>query len=113
MKQITAFTADPSQNVTLILDNGDKVAFSMKYFPNQTGWFYSFTFGSFSVFNRRIVTSPNMIRSLRGFLPFGFAITTSDGYEPIYIDDFVNGRTSFYLLNSDDVSAIEGLITAR
>lgn len=113
MKIITSFTTDPFQKLALILDDGSKVDFSLQYITNQLGWYYSFTYGSFAVNNRRLVTSPNMIRAFRGFLPFGLAVTTTDGLEPIYIDDFISGRASFYLLNSEDVADVEALIAAR
>lgn len=111
MRKITAFTSDPTQTMILVLNDGSKVEFSMTYFPNQVGWFYSFTYGTFEVLNRRMVTSPNMIRALRGVLPFGLAITTLDGLEPIYVDDFITGRASFYLLDADDVAGVETMIS--
>ncbi len=112
MKQINSFTQGSAQNLTMILDGGSKITFSISYFPNQSGWFYSFTYGDFTVNNRRLVTSPNMIRQFRGFLPFGFAVTCRDGNEPVFIDDFVSGRVQFYLLDQADVAAVEAQITA-
>ncbi len=113
MKQITAFTADPTQTITLILDNGAKVAFTMRYVTNQLGWFFGITYGSFVISSRRVVTSPNMLRAFRGILPFGLSVTVSDGLEPIYIDDFISGRAQFFLLNAEDVAGVEDLIQAR
>ncbi len=114
MRQITAFTSDPTQNITLILDDGAKVAFAMRYVTNQAGWFADITYGDTVLCTgRRLVTSPNLLRAFRGIIPFGIAITVSDGLEPIYIDDFSNGRAIFFLLNEADVAGVEDLIKAR
>ncbi|RTL04651.1 hypothetical protein EKK58_10095 [Candidatus Dependentiae bacterium] len=113
MRLITSFTADPTQSISLVLDDGSKVNFTMRYISNQVGWFYSIEYGSFVVNNRRIVTSPNMLRAFRGIINFGIGVSTADGYEPIYIDDFSNGRASFYLLNEADVLAVEQAIKDR
>ena len=107
MKQIKSFTNAPSQSWQIILDDGSMINFSMWYCDNQKGWFYSFSYGTFVVHNRRMVTSPNLLRQFREILPFGFALLTTDNQEPVFIDDFANGRVSFYVLNSDDVAAVE------
>lgn len=113
MRQINAFTQDPKQNLTVVLEDGSKAQMSLRYVTNQAGWYYDLTYGSFSVANRRLVNSPNMLRQFRGVLPFGLALTVSDGYEPIYQDDFVTGRVLVYVLSQADVLGVEALITAR
>ena len=107
MKQIISFTSAPRQSWQIILDDGSAIDFTMWFCDNQKGWFYSLIYGTFSVSNRRLVTSPNMLRQFREVIPFGLAILTTDGQEPVLIDDFANGRASFYVLNADDVAAVE------
>jgi hypothetical protein len=110
MNLINTITDDPNQSMTLKLSAGDTVAFNLSYLESQQGWYYSLTYGTFPLTMRRIVTSVNMLRGFRNLLPFGFACITSDGYEPVFKDDFSNGRAQFYLLNADDVTAVESLI---
>jgi hypothetical protein len=107
--QVINFTADANQNIVLVLGDGTSVNLTLNYFAGQQGWFYSFNYndGQFLVNNRRLVTSPNMLSQFKNIIEFGFAVTTSDGYEPIYIDDFVTGRAKFYILESSDVAVIE------
>lgn len=107
MRLINEITNEPRQNHKLILDDGTVIDLSLRYVSNQQGWFYSIVYGSFELNNRRIVTSPNMLRQFQKFLSFGFAVTTTDGGEPVFINDFQNGRAKFYLLNSDDVLSVE------
>lgn len=112
MKKITALTNDAKQLLNLVLDDSSKVSMSINYVPSQDGWFYSLTYGTiFQVNNKRLVNSPNFLRAFREIIPFGLACTVIDGYEPVYQNDFTSGRVSMYLLNSEDVSQVETLIT--
>ena len=106
--QVVNFTADPNQNLVIILADGTQINLTLNYFAGQEGWFYSLNYnsGQFIVNNRRLVTSPNMLAQFENIIPFGLAVTTTDGYEPIFLTDFVSGRASFYILEAADVVAI-------
>lgn len=110
--QIVNFTADPNQNVIIVLNDGTSINMNLNYYAGQQGWFYSFNYnnGQFIVNNRRIVASPNMLSQFKNIIEFGFAVTIADGYEPIYIDDFILGRANFYILEADDVEITAGTI---
>lgn len=106
--QVINFTADPNQSIVLALADGTTISMDLNYFAGQEGWFYSLNYnsGQFIVSNRRLVTSPNMLAQFRDIIPFGLAVTTSDGYEPIFLTDFVTSRASFFILETADVLAI-------
>lgn len=110
--QIINFTADPNQNIIIVLDDGTSINMTLNYSAGQQGWFYSFNYnnGEYVVNNRRLVTSPNMLSQFSNIIEFGFALTTTDGYEPVFLDDFVSGRASFYILESQDVQIIADTI---
>ncbi len=110
--QIINFTADPNQNIVLVLADGTTLSLDLSYYAGQEGWFYSLNYnsGQFIVNGRRLVTSPNMLAQFRNIIPFGLAVTTSDGYEPIFLTDFATRRANFYILESLDVEAIAGSI---
>ncbi len=110
MKKLTSFTNDAKQTLNLILDDESRVNMSLNYIDAQAGWFYSLTYGSFQANNMRLVNSPNMLRKFRNIIPFGLACLVSDGFEPVYLDDFTSGRVTMYLLNSTDVAETETLI---
>lgn len=108
MKQITAISDDVKQNMSIVLDDGTKLVINLEYISSQKGWFMSLVYGTtLTINNRRIVTSPNMLRAFRNVIPFGIGCTTADQGEPIYKDDFSSGRSSLYVLNSDDVAYVE------
>ena len=110
--QVVNFTADPNQQIVLVLADGTSLTLNLSYFAGQEGWFYSVNYnnGQFVVSNRRLVTSPNMLSQFSNLINFGLAVTTSDGYEPIFLTDFVTGRASFYILEEADVAVIEGVM---
>jgi hypothetical protein len=111
MTLIDSITDQANQTIGLILDSGVKITMTLVYKSNQQGWFYSLSQGSVSLFkNRRMVASPNMLRAFRDVLPFGLACATSDGYEPIFADDFSSGRAKLYLLNAADLAIVESTI---
>lgn len=107
MRLINEITSEPNQNHRFALEDGTDVNITFNYRVNQSGWFYSFTHEGRTFNNRRIVTSPNMIRQFKDILPFGFACTVEGGGEPIFQDDFELERAKFYLLDQSDVQSVE------
>lgn len=107
MLQITNLTNSTSQAMTIQLESGQTLQFSMWYSYNQSGWFYSFVYGSYVLSNRRMVNSANMIRQIRNIVPFGLACLLTDPYEPVFISDFSSGRATLYVLSLTDVALVE------
>ena len=92
MKKINEFTADPKQNHVFTLEDGTVINITFEFRANQIGWFMSLTYEGREFSNRRIVTSPNMMRQFKDLIPFGFACSTKDGGEPIFQTDFSTNR---------------------
>lgn len=107
MKQITEITNDSSQKLNLIGEEGQEINFELFYKPTQQGWFYNLSYDNVTINGNRLITSPNILRPWKNILNFGIGINTSDNTEPFDIDDFINDRVQFYLLNSEDVETIE------
>lgn len=108
MKLIKSITDDPKQEMTVTLDNGSKLNINLKYISSQQGWFISLSYGTTLIINdRRLAASPNILRAFRNVVDFGIACLTTDRQEPVFIDDFSNGRAKLYILNSDDVNYVE------
>lgn len=110
MRQVDIITDEPWQVMILRLDNGQNLNFEIRYSYNQAGWFYNLKYGDVQINGRRVVNSINMLRAFRNVLPFGLACNITDKYEPVFIDDFKNGRATLYTLNEADVASIEALI---
>ena len=113
MTQITGITANAKQTLTLVLPNGGQATLYLEYMEGQQGWFYSISYGTWSATYRRLVVTANMLRGFRNIIPFGLGIMTTDGYETLFINDFVNGRASLFLLDQDDVNTFEGILSVN
>jgi len=107
MIQVDIITNSPLQTMILKLESGQNLNLSLRYSYNQSGWFYSFTYGAYSVNNKRMVNSTNMLRAIRNLIPFGLACLMKDLYEPVFINDFQNGRATLYTLSPSDVALVE------
>lgn len=107
MYQFTQIDNTPKQKIRMLLENGDDVVFYFDYRPNQQAWFWGFEYGDVNIQNMRLVTAYNLLRSYRSWLPFGFRCDTIDGFEPMDLNDFINGYAVLYLLSKQDVETIE------
>lgn len=106
-RQLTQLTASASQQLNAVGDSGIVVGLLLFFLPTQNGWGFNVTYNDF-VFNGGFLTnSPNLLRNFRNIIPFGLMCTTTDGYEPEFIEDFIDGRVSLYLLNAAEVIQIE------
>lgn len=113
MTQITGITTTAKQTLTLVLPNGGQSQLYLEYMEGQQGWFYSISYGVWSATYRRLVVTANMLRAFRNIIPFGIGLMTSDGYEPLFINDFQNGRAQLFLLNQSDVATFEGILSVN
>lgn len=113
MYQLTQIDNNPKQKIRMLLDNGQSVVLYFEYRPNQQAWFWGFEYGDVKVLNMRLVTAYNLLRSYRSWLPFGFRCDTIDGFEPMDLNDFVNGYAILYLLEERDIETIEQLYYAK
>lgn len=110
MLQITTITSSPYQQGIFTLENGQPLQMALWYSYNQQGWYYTFTYQGYTINNRRIVNSANMLRQIRNIIPFGLACLVTDPYEPVFIADFANGRATLYTLNPTDVALVESTL---
>ena len=108
MYKFTSLSNEPQQKITMVLDDNSRVIFTFEYKPNQLGWFFGFEYEDTNYQNIRLVTSYNMLRAYRAYLPFGLRCDTLDNEEPMDLNDFASGYATLYLLTPADVEAIEG-----
>lgn len=116
MKQIIEIGNDAKQIMTVILENNDVFTFNLDYRMQQFGWYYNIVYGEvFSTINERLVLGNNIIRKYKNLIPFGLAIKSTDGVEPMFLDDLSgnNPRISIYLLTSAEVDLVEKNIYSK
>ena len=110
MIQLTKITNQATQNFNLVSETGEVISFSLRYLPRVAGWVFDCSFGNFSIKGARLTISPNTLRGYRNIIDFGLMCVSTDGYEPQYLNDFVTGRVTLYLLNPTDVASVESKI---
>lgn len=107
MKQITEITSEARQLLTITTEAQDIFTLELNYSDLQQSWFYNLTFGDIIINGRKIITSPNILRTFKNVLPFGITVTSTDAGEPIFIDDFTSNRIALYVLEESEVTENE------
>ena len=107
MYLITQIDASPKQQIKMNLPTNEDVTFYFEYRANQQGWFWGFQYSNVNIQNMRLVTSYNLLRSFKSWLPFGLRCDTQDGFEPMDKTDFQTGYAVLYLLDKEDIVTIE------
>ena len=114
MQIISGITDAPCQIFSLAIPDGSTANITIAYRPEQQGWFFDLYWNAkspqFQILGRRITTFPNLLRQFETQLSFGLACVTSDGYEPLNLNDFQSGYATFYLLDQTDMATIESSV---
>ncbi len=112
MNLIDTLSDDGTQLVRVLLDDGSTVQLTLVYRAATQRWSVDVLWGSFAANGLGVEVSPNFMRQWRDLVPFGLACLSTDGGDPVYVDDFTTGRCQLYVLDSDDVAAVEADIGA-
>ena len=107
MKLIDSITADAKQNFTLIGENRQRIKFYLYYLPTQQSWFFDISYGKIDLNGAQLTVGPNILRNYSNNIDFGLAVTSTNGLDPFYLEDFSNGRIRLYLLNQAEVDIVE------
>jgi hypothetical protein len=113
---IDNLTNNPNQTSTVVLSDGTTVEFNFRFMDTASPAFWVFdvvydTLG-FEVNNINLSTHPNILRQWKNILPFGLLVNSSDGLDPLDINDFINGRITLVLLDKTGIAAVEAYLTA-
>lgn len=107
MLYINNITSDPSQQFTLTGIPGLQISMLLIYRPRVQQWYADISCGNFTVQGLAVVASPNILRKWSNIIQFGLAIVDTNGVDPYAVTDFANQVQNMYLLDSDDVAAVE------
>lgn len=107
MQQITVLGNEPKQKFRVKLETGEMVDFEFWFSSITSAWFFSFSCENKKANNMQLTNCYNVLREHKDTIPFGLACKVSDGLEPMFKDDFINGRVSVYILNKEEIEQIE------
>lgn len=112
MQLLTNLTDAADQLMTLTLDDGSTLQLELIYRPNIQRWSANITHPLLTLVGYNLAMSPNILRPWRNLIPFGIAIDSTIGLDPIAIEDWADGNSLIYILNASDVAFVETNILA-
>jgi hypothetical protein len=111
VQQIDNLSDTANQTSQVVLPDASVAAFTLTYLAATQRWQLDVSYGSFTVFGINLCVGANVLEAWSKVLPFGLACSSSDGVDPIYIQDFVGvgggtPRVALYVLSADEVEAV-------
>ena len=112
MLYLNHLTNDPQQQANLTGLPGSQIVLTLRFMPRIQRWIMGVVWNGKSIQGIGVTTSLNMLRQYRNIIPFGIACVADSGLDPYTVNDFQNQAANLYLLDSDDVAAIEAALVA-
>jgi hypothetical protein len=110
MLLLNGLTNDAMQQATLDGIPGLSINIALRYMPRIQIWNMDVSYNDFIAQGIPILCGPNILRQWRNIIPFGMACTNLYDLDPYTLEDFINGNSSLYLLDSPDVQYVENNI---
>jgi hypothetical protein len=110
MIQITEITDESKQKHLLEIEGFEKATLYLEFKPNKNAWFFSLEWQTFSTYNIQLVKNYNLLRQFKNIIPFGIAIYTKSGQDPMTDDAFSSGDAEFFLLTASEVLELEAAL---
>lgn len=107
MNALDTVSSSPSQRIAVVLEDGAELLLTLVYRAATQRWSIDVDYSGLAVQGINLCTHPNILREWRRIIPFGIGCVTADGSDPVYQDDFENGRATLVLLTAAEVAQIE------
>lgn len=107
MRRIDNITASASQVSQVLLGDGTSFQLALRYHGATQRWVADVEYEDRTIQNLGLCIHPNVLRQWSRVFPFGIAVVSSGQVDPFDVNDFATGRVSLYLLDQDDVTAVE------
>jgi hypothetical protein len=105
MLEVTSLIEHPRQSHILPIGDLD-AELLLEFRETQNAWFMTLTYQGRTVSNVRVTRTPNLLTQFKSSFPFGLAVDTSHGQDPLTLDAWVNGST-LYILAEAEVEQVE------
>lgn len=109
---ITNLTNFANQTTDLQLPDGTIATMGLLYNGVTERWTMSMEYSGKTYEGIGLCCYPNVMRQWKNLIPFGISCATADQTDPFDVNDFTSGRVSMFLLDADDVEALEATVFA-
>lgn len=110
MQLLNNLTDAADQVMTVTIADGSLATLEFFYRPAVQRWTLDITHPLLTMHGFNVCLGPNILRQWRNIIPFGIAVTSTIGLDPIQVDDFANGVCSVYTLSAAEVLLVESEI---
>ena len=103
MQIITTITSSPFQEFSYVMENGERVTFTMRFLPTQRRWLLDISDANgFEVRGLYVCCHPNLLDKWHNIIKYGINIATDDMADPFTNEDFSSGYATFSILNEKE-----------
>lgn len=98
------------QLTALQMSDGSVGTLELLYQATISRWIFNFvhpTFPNGALNGQMLCVHPNILRQWKKIIPFGLAVVSSTGNDPVNVTDFADGSIRLYLLEAADVVTVE------
>jgi len=98
--------------MTLTLQDGSDLQLEFIYRASIQRWTVDITHPLLNMTGFNLTQGPNILRQWRNLIPFGMAVTSDNGLDPMNPEDFLSGNCQVYILSASEVQQVETEILA-
>jgi hypothetical protein len=117
MNQIVTLSDDADQQVFYALPDGTVATLQFTYRAGLQRWSFSVSYtgpnASLDLNGVVLCVHPNTLRQWKNLIPFGMAVVSLDGYDPVALNDFTTGRIQIFMLTQSEVAMVESQVIGQ
>lgn len=112
MRLLDSLNDAADQLLNFPIGDGTSAKMQFKYRSGIQRWTVDITHPLLTLTGYNLSMGPNILRPWRNLIPFGMAISSINGLDPLNIEDFNNGICQVYMLTAEEVQQVETEILA-
>lgn len=112
MQQLNNLTDAADQYMTITLEDASVLQLEIIYRPGIQRWTANINHPLLVMNGYNLALGPNILRQWRNTIPFGIAVTSLNGLDPMNQEDFADGNCQISILDSGEVATVEREILA-
>lgn len=107
MRRLNNLTDAADQLMTITLDDGSALQLELFYRAGIQRWTIDIVHPLLTMYGFNLALGPNILRQWKNVIPFGIAVQSTNGLDPLNVEDFVEGNSLISILSADEVQAVE------